>query len=113
MFPPEEAAAPQSGSPEVLEEDEAELELQKQLEKGRRLRQLQQLRDSGEKVRAAAGRPGRVCAGLPGAFGTGASLVTCPPSVAPAFQSGSSFLFNVVLLVDLFKFKQYFCSKIF
>ncbi|XP_040850104.1 U4/U6.U5 tri-snRNP-associated protein 1 [Ochotona curzoniae] len=41
------------GSPEVLEEDEAELELQKQLEKGRRLRQLQQLqqlRDSGEKV---------------------------------------------------------------
>lgn len=56
MFPPEEAGAPQSGSPEVLEEDEAELELQKQLEKGRRLRQLQQLRDSGEKVRAAAGR---------------------------------------------------------
>ncbi|KAL1763980.1 U4 tri-snRNP-associated 1 [Sigmodon hispidus] len=37
-------------SPEVLEEDEAELELQKQLEKGRRLRQLQQLRDSREKV---------------------------------------------------------------
>lgn len=38
----------------MLEEDEAELELQKQLEKGRRLRQLQQLqqlRDSGEKVR--------------------------------------------------------------
>lgn len=49
----EEGAVPQSGSPEVLEEDEAELELQKQLEKGRRLRQLQQLqqlRDSGEKV---------------------------------------------------------------
>ncbi|OWK17255.1 SART1, partial [Cervus elaphus hippelaphus] len=46
----EEGAAPRSGSPEVLEEDEAELELQKQLEKGRRLRQLQQLRDSGEKV---------------------------------------------------------------
>ncbi|EQB77706.1 U4/U6.U5 tri-snRNP-associated protein 1 [Camelus ferus] len=46
----EEGGAPQSGSPEVLEEDEAELELQKQLEKGRRLRQLQQLRDSGEKV---------------------------------------------------------------
>ncbi|KAG8522610.1 U4/U6.U5 tri-snRNP-associated protein 1 [Galemys pyrenaicus] len=48
----EEAGAP-TGSPEVLEEDEAELELQKQLEKGRRLRQLQQLqqlRDSGEKV---------------------------------------------------------------
>uniref|UniRef100_A0A2K6N0F2 Spliceosome associated factor 1, recruiter of U4/U6.U5 tri-snRNP n=2 Tax=Rhinopithecus TaxID=542827 RepID=A0A2K6N0F2_RHIBE len=43
----------QPGSPQVLEEDEAELELQKQLEKGRRLRQLQQLqqlRDSGEKV---------------------------------------------------------------
>uniref|UniRef100_A0A452S470 Spliceosome associated factor 1, recruiter of U4/U6.U5 tri-snRNP n=1 Tax=Ursus americanus TaxID=9643 RepID=A0A452S470_URSAM len=49
----EEGGAAQSGSPEVLEEDEAELELQKQLEKGRRLRQLQQLqqlRDSGEKV---------------------------------------------------------------
>ncbi|XP_004437691.1 PREDICTED: U4/U6.U5 tri-snRNP-associated protein 1 isoform X1 [Ceratotherium simum simum] len=46
----EEGGAPRSGSPEVLEEDEAELELQKQLEKGRRLRQLQQLRDSGEKV---------------------------------------------------------------
>ncbi|XP_024605186.1 U4/U6.U5 tri-snRNP-associated protein 1 [Neophocaena asiaeorientalis asiaeorientalis] len=46
----EEGRAPWSGSPEVLEEDEAELELQKQLEKGRRLRQLQQLRDSGEKV---------------------------------------------------------------
>ncbi|XP_010836142.1 PREDICTED: U4/U6.U5 tri-snRNP-associated protein 1 [Bison bison bison] len=50
VSPPEEGAALQSGSPEVLEEDEAELELQKQLEKGRRLRQLQQLRDSGEKV---------------------------------------------------------------
>ncbi|KAL1780448.1 U4 tri-snRNP-associated 1 [Sigmodon hispidus] len=35
---------------QVLEEDEAELELQKQLEKGRRLQQLQQLRDSREKV---------------------------------------------------------------
>ncbi|XP_074192818.1 U4/U6.U5 tri-snRNP-associated protein 1 isoform X2 [Rhinolophus sinicus] len=49
----EDGATPPSGSPEVLEEDEAELELQKQLEKGRRLRQLQQLqqlRDSGEKV---------------------------------------------------------------
>ncbi|KAG8508531.1 U4/U6.U5 tri-snRNP-associated protein 1 [Galemys pyrenaicus] len=47
-----EAGAP-TGSPEVLEEAEAELELQKQLEKGRCLRQLQQLqqpRDSGEKV---------------------------------------------------------------
>lgn len=41
---------PAPASPETLEEDEAELELQKQLEKGRRLRQLQQLRDSGEKV---------------------------------------------------------------
>lgn len=42
----------------MLEEDEAELELQKQLEKGRRLRQLQQLqqlRDSGEKVRGPRG----------------------------------------------------------
>lgn len=37
-------------SPTGLEEDEAELELQKQLEKGRRLRQIQQLKDSGEKV---------------------------------------------------------------
>ncbi|XP_023391626.1 U4/U6.U5 tri-snRNP-associated protein 1 [Pteropus vampyrus] len=49
----EEGGASPSGSPEALEEDEAELELQKQLEKGRRLRQLQQLqqlRDSGEKV---------------------------------------------------------------
>ncbi|KAM6158124.1 U4/U6.U5 tri-snRNP-associated protein 1 [Rhynchocyon petersi] len=49
----EEGGAAHPGSPEVLEEDEAELELQKQLEKGRRLRQLQQLqqlRDSGEKV---------------------------------------------------------------
>lgn len=65
MFPPEEAGAPQSGSPEVLEEDEAELELQKQLEKGRRLRQLQQLRDSGEKVRAAAGRAAAGACGPP------------------------------------------------
>lgn len=55
MSSPEEGAAPRSGSPEVLEEDEAELELQKQLEKGRRLRQLQQLRDSGEKVRGLRG----------------------------------------------------------
>ncbi|KAL1764086.1 U4 tri-snRNP-associated 1 [Sigmodon hispidus] len=49
----EDGGALPSGSPEVLEEDEAELELQKQLEKGRRLRQLQQLQqlpDSGEKV---------------------------------------------------------------
>uniref|UniRef100_A0A2K6SZF3 Spliceosome associated factor 1, recruiter of U4/U6.U5 tri-snRNP n=1 Tax=Saimiri boliviensis boliviensis TaxID=39432 RepID=A0A2K6SZF3_SAIBB len=46
----EYGAPPPPGSPQVLEEDEAELELQKQLEKGRRLRQLQQLRDSGEKV---------------------------------------------------------------
>ncbi|XP_063527772.1 U4/U6.U5 tri-snRNP-associated protein 1 isoform X1 [Pongo pygmaeus] len=49
----EEGGAPPPGSPQVLEEDEAELELQKQLEKGRRLRQLQQLqqlRDSGEKA---------------------------------------------------------------
>lgn len=48
----EDGGALPSGPPE-LEEDEAELELQKQLEKGRRLRQLQQLqqlRDSGEKV---------------------------------------------------------------
>lgn len=54
MFSPEDWGALPPGSPEVLEEDEAELELQKQLEKGRRLRQLQQLqqlRDSGEKVR--------------------------------------------------------------
>ncbi|XP_063001762.1 U4/U6.U5 tri-snRNP-associated protein 1 isoform X2 [Elgaria multicarinata webbii] len=36
--------------PAALEEDEAELELQKQLEKGRKLRQIQLLKDSGEKV---------------------------------------------------------------
>ncbi|XP_049636115.1 U4/U6.U5 tri-snRNP-associated protein 1 isoform X2 [Suncus etruscus] len=46
----EDAGVAPSASPEAFEEDEAELELQKQLEKGRRLRQLQQLRDSGEKV---------------------------------------------------------------
>lgn len=54
LFCPPEEGGPPPGSPELLEEDEAELELQKQLEKGRRLRQLQQLhqlRDSGEKVR--------------------------------------------------------------
>lgn len=45
----------------MLEEDEAELELQKQLEKGRACgRQLQQLRDSGEKVRG----PGLGAGGL-------------------------------------------------
>ncbi|XP_067400165.1 U4/U6.U5 tri-snRNP-associated protein 1 isoform X2 [Emydura macquarii macquarii] len=37
-------------SPVALEEDEAEQELQKQLEKGRKLRQMQQLKESGEKV---------------------------------------------------------------
>uniref|UniRef100_A0A6I8NI15 Spliceosome associated factor 1, recruiter of U4/U6.U5 tri-snRNP n=1 Tax=Ornithorhynchus anatinus TaxID=9258 RepID=A0A6I8NI15_ORNAN len=42
------ARGPEAGG--ALEEDEVELELQKQLEKGRRLRQLQQLKDSGEKV---------------------------------------------------------------
>lgn len=71
VFPPEEGGAPQAGSPEVLEEDEAELELQKQLEKGRRLRQLQQLqqlRDSGEKVRGPQRLgAGRARAGLPSA----------------------------------------------
>ncbi|CAM2116840.1 unnamed protein product [Caretta caretta] len=36
-------------SPVALEEDEAEQELQKQLEKGRKLRQMQQLKESGEK----------------------------------------------------------------
>ncbi|KAM6389940.1 U4/U6.U5 tri-snRNP-associated protein 1 [Rhynochetos jubatus] len=50
-------------SPPALEEDEAELELQKQLERGRRLRQLQQLREGGgdkvlELVRGAGGAPG-------------------------------------------------------
>ncbi|XP_038620313.1 U4/U6.U5 tri-snRNP-associated protein 1 isoform X2 [Tachyglossus aculeatus] len=44
----EEGGGAEAG--EALEEDEVELELQKQLEKGRRLRQLQQLKDSGEKV---------------------------------------------------------------
>uniref|UniRef100_A0A8C1WF25 Spliceosome associated factor 1, recruiter of U4/U6.U5 tri-snRNP n=1 Tax=Cyprinus carpio TaxID=7962 RepID=A0A8C1WF25_CYPCA len=37
-------------APTVLEEDEAEQELQKQLEKQRKLRQKQMLKDSGEKV---------------------------------------------------------------
>ncbi|XP_077182061.1 U4/U6.U5 tri-snRNP-associated protein 1 isoform X3 [Paroedura picta] len=46
----EEDAVKGPDSPTALEEDEAELELQKQLEKGRRLRQIQQLKDSGEKV---------------------------------------------------------------
>ncbi|XP_069063948.1 U4/U6.U5 tri-snRNP-associated protein 1 [Pleurodeles waltl] len=44
----EEGKSPDS--PVHIEEDEAELELQKQLEKGRKLKQLQQLKDSGEKV---------------------------------------------------------------
>uniref|UniRef100_A0A8C2PNS7 Spliceosome associated factor 1, recruiter of U4/U6.U5 tri-snRNP n=1 Tax=Cyprinus carpio TaxID=7962 RepID=A0A8C2PNS7_CYPCA len=38
-------------APTVLEEDEAEQELQKQLEKQRKLRQKQMLKDSGEKVK--------------------------------------------------------------
>uniref|UniRef100_A0A452U2F3 Spliceosome associated factor 1, recruiter of U4/U6.U5 tri-snRNP n=1 Tax=Ursus maritimus TaxID=29073 RepID=A0A452U2F3_URSMA len=46
----EEGGAAQSGSPEVLEEDEAELELQKQLEKGQRLRLELQMRKSGSVV---------------------------------------------------------------
>ncbi|XP_030074949.1 U4/U6.U5 tri-snRNP-associated protein 1 [Microcaecilia unicolor] len=37
-------------SPLTLEEDEAELELQKQLERGRKLKQTKHLKDSGEKV---------------------------------------------------------------
>uniref|UniRef100_A0A8D0KZG3 Spliceosome associated factor 1, recruiter of U4/U6.U5 tri-snRNP n=1 Tax=Strix occidentalis caurina TaxID=311401 RepID=A0A8D0KZG3_STROC len=50
-------------SPPALEEDEAEQELQQQLEKGRRLRQLQSLREAGgekvlELVRGAGGAPG-------------------------------------------------------
>ncbi|XP_064296383.1 LOW QUALITY PROTEIN: U4/U6.U5 tri-snRNP-associated protein 1, partial [Phalacrocorax carbo] len=57
----DEAQGP--ASPPALEEDEAEQELQKQLEKGRRLRQLQQLREAGgekvlELVRGAGGAPG-------------------------------------------------------
>lgn len=54
MWP--EDTRPGPDSPPVLEEDEAEMELQKQLEKGRKLRQIQQLKDSGEKVRALQGR---------------------------------------------------------
>ncbi|KAI1903209.1 hypothetical protein AGOR_G00024870 [Albula goreensis] len=47
--------------PAVLEEDEAEMELQKQLEKQRRLKQKQMLRDSGEKVaEQVKGLPGGV-----------------------------------------------------
>ncbi|XP_014117725.1 PREDICTED: U4/U6.U5 tri-snRNP-associated protein 1 [Pseudopodoces humilis] len=52
----EEAAAP--GTPPALEEDEAEQELQQQLERGRRLRQLRELREGGgEKALERAGRP--------------------------------------------------------
>ncbi|XP_064359776.1 U4/U6.U5 tri-snRNP-associated protein 1 isoform X2 [Dromaius novaehollandiae] len=51
----EEEAPP--GSPAALEEDEAEQELQKQLEKSRRLRQLQQLREAGGEQRGPR-RPG-------------------------------------------------------
>ncbi|XP_043835755.1 U4/U6.U5 tri-snRNP-associated protein 1-like [Dromiciops gliroides] len=46
----EEGGAQGTGFPGILEEDEAEAELQEQLEKGRRLKQLKQLRDPGEKV---------------------------------------------------------------
>ncbi|NXP18522.1 SNUT1 protein, partial [Scytalopus superciliaris] len=51
------------GSPPVLEEDEAEQELQQQLERGRRLRQLRELREGGgekvrELLRGAGGAPG-------------------------------------------------------
>ncbi|XP_025049039.1 U4/U6.U5 tri-snRNP-associated protein 1 [Alligator sinensis] len=52
------------GSPPVLEEDEAEQELQKQLEKGLRLRQLQQLREGGDKVAEAVRRLARAGPGL-------------------------------------------------
>ncbi|CAH2324943.1 U4 tri-snRNP-associated 1 [Pelobates cultripes] len=38
------------GSPVVLEEDELEIELQKQLDKSRRLKQIQQQKDSSEKI---------------------------------------------------------------
>uniref|UniRef100_A0A8C3SB56 Spliceosome associated factor 1, recruiter of U4/U6.U5 tri-snRNP n=1 Tax=Chelydra serpentina TaxID=8475 RepID=A0A8C3SB56_CHESE len=48
-FPAEEAEKVPK-SPVALEEDEAEQELQKQLEKGRKLRQMQQLKESGEKI---------------------------------------------------------------
>lgn len=44
----EEAKGPDF--PVVIEEDEAEMELQKQLAKGRKLKQKQQLKDSAEKV---------------------------------------------------------------
>ncbi|KAM4722018.1 U4/U6.U5 tri-snRNP-associated protein 1 [Rhinophrynus dorsalis] len=37
-------------SPAILEEDELEIELQKQLEKSRRLKQIQQQKDSSEKI---------------------------------------------------------------
>ncbi|RMC22739.1 hypothetical protein DUI87_00252 [Hirundo rustica rustica] len=49
----EEAAPP--GSPPALEEDEAEQELQQQLERGRRLRQLRELREgAGERFSASS-----------------------------------------------------------
>ncbi|XP_056383312.1 U4/U6.U5 tri-snRNP-associated protein 1 [Hyla sarda] len=40
------------GSPSVLEEDDLEVELHKQLEKSRRLKQIQQQKDSSEKIAA-------------------------------------------------------------
>ncbi|XP_014749544.1 PREDICTED: U4/U6.U5 tri-snRNP-associated protein 1 [Sturnus vulgaris] len=63
----DEAAPP--GTPPALEEDEAELELQQQLERGRRLRQLRELREgAGDKVlELLRGGPG----GVPEARGGG------------------------------------------
>ena len=78
VSPPEGAGGAQAGSPEALEEDEAELELQKQLEKGRRLRQLQQLRDSGEKVGGPGAGRERVRVGLSGAGVSGDGCAVAP-----------------------------------
>ncbi|XP_056365908.1 U4/U6.U5 tri-snRNP-associated protein 1-like [Oenanthe melanoleuca] len=71
----DEAAPP--GTPPALEEDEAEQELQQQLERGRRLRQLRELREGGgEKVlELLRGGPGGAAGGAEPRPGGGASIV--------------------------------------
>ncbi|XP_032939516.1 U4/U6.U5 tri-snRNP-associated protein 1 [Catharus ustulatus] len=71
----DEAAPP--GTPPALEEDEAEQELQQQLERGRRLRQLRELREGGgDKVlELLRGGPGGVPGGSEPRGGGGGSIV--------------------------------------
>uniref|UniRef100_A0A8C0AYL6 Spliceosome associated factor 1, recruiter of U4/U6.U5 tri-snRNP n=1 Tax=Buteo japonicus TaxID=224669 RepID=A0A8C0AYL6_9AVES len=86
--PPRAEETQGPSSPPALEEDEAEQELQQQLEKGRRLRQLQQLREAGgEKVRSGVGggKVGSTLGGWRMHWGGLLSLVSpcvcplCPP----------------------------------